>query len=143
MKNFLLAFSLFALLSCTTNAQTGDKEQELKSTLEAYLKAGDQNNVDELEKYLHPHFRVALYDGKENIAKVLDRTTYSTLIGNKTFGGYPRTVKYGAIDTIGEHMASIQVTLTSSGKPTLKNFYSLVKTGGKWTVIQDFVVLIP
>ncbi len=143
MKSFLLAFSLFALLACSSNAQDGSIKKELKSTLESYLKAGDNNDVTELNKYIHDHFRVALYDGKEDIAKVLDKTTYTTLIGNKTFGGYPRTVKYGAIDVIGKNMASIQVTLTSEGKPTLKNFYSLVKTSGKWTVIQDFVVLIP
>ncbi|MEL7002423.1 MAG: nuclear transport factor 2 family protein [Bacteroidota bacterium] len=143
MKNFLLPVVILALVSCSSVAQNGGDHEDIKRTLESYLKAGDHNNVDELNNYIHDHFRVALYDGMEDIAKVLDKTTYTTLIGNKTFGGYPRTVEYGAIDTIGENMASIQVTLTSPGKPTLKNFYSLVKTGGKWTVIQDFVVLIP
>lgn len=135
---------LILWIGCASHTQNSKQmKKEVQSTLAAYLKAGDQNDVTELDKYMHDNFRVTLYDGKEDIVKVVDKSTYRSLIGNKTFGGYPRKIEYHQIEFIGNNMASINVTLTSAGKPTLKNFYSLGKSKGKWYVIQDFATLIP
>ena len=144
MKKLLFFIPLTLLLGCSSLAQNSKQmKKEVKSTLAAYLNAGDKNNVQELDKYMHDNFRVTLYDGKEDLVKVVDKSTYRMLVENKTFGGYPRKIKYHHVQFIGENMASINVTLTSPGKPTLKNFYSLGKSKGKWYVVQDFVTLIP
>ena len=144
MKKLLLFIPLILMLGCSSIAQNSNHmKKEVKSTLAAYLNAGDKNNVQELDKYMHENFRVTLYDGKEDLVKVVDKTTYRMLIENKTFGGYARKIEYHNVEFIGKNMASINVTLTSLGKPTLKNFYSLGKSKGKWYVVQDFATLIP
>lgn len=141
MKKYACFVLLFSLASYSARGQQ-PLQKEIKDTLKAYWHAGDTNDAEALETYLHPDFRILLFDGAKDQTKVLDRATYTTFIRDKKFGGYPRTAEYLAVNTIGEHMACVQVTLTSPGKPTLKNFYSLVKTQGKWSVAQDFVVMV-
>ncbi len=143
MKHSILILILTAFVSYNSMAQNSIMEEEVKSALSGYLSAGDTNDSNTLLQYLHDAFRVVLYDGSKDTASVLDRATYVTFIKEKKFGGYIRTVSYQSVHFIGEHMATIQVILTSPDKPTLKNFYSLVKVGGTWLVIQDFVTLIP
>ena len=144
MKKLILLLPLVLCLVCSSLAQKNtNMNQQIQSILTAYLDAGDKNNVEELDKYMHANFRVTVYDGKEDVVKVVDRATYRMLIENKTFGGYARTIDYHGVQFIGDHMATVQVTLTSEGKPTLKNFFSLAKSSGKWAVVQDFVTLIP
>lgn len=159
MKAITLSMFLVVLLACQSSGQqevaqvvqvknhTNQPSENMKkavtTALESYLTAGDQNDVATLEAFMHPDFRVTLFDGSEGIVKIVDRATYASLIGNKTFGGYPRTPEYHAVQTIGGHMATVQVTLTSPGKPSLKNFYSMVKQDGKWQVVQDFVTMVP
>lgn len=143
MKHSILILILTAFISCNSMAQKSTMEKEVTSTITNYLKAGDVNDSETLTQYLHDTFRVTVYDAGKDAISVLDRATYITFIKDKKFGGYPRTVAYQSIDFIGAHMATVQVTLTSPGKPTLKNFFSLAKTGGMWLVIQDFVTLIP
>ncbi|NKI31827.1 nuclear transport factor 2 family protein [Croceivirga thetidis] len=139
MKYPIIVLTVF-LVSCTTKAQN-PMENEIKTALGHYLEAGDTNNAEQLRDYLHTDFRVLLFDATKDQTSILNRETYVKFIDQKKFGGYPRTVEIHAIDTIGENMATVKVTLTSPGKPTLKNFYSLVKTANKWAVAQDFVVM--
>lgn len=143
MKTKILIFlTIFTLASTQSEAQS-TAINDVKSTLESYIHAGDINDIKKLKPHLHGEFRVVLYDGKKDATSILDKSTYVSFIKTKKFGGYKRSINYEDLQLIGEHMASVKVTLTSPGKPTLKNFYSLVKTKGKWLVIQDFVVLIP
>ena len=140
--------SIFILLSAlfTANqgmAQNPKLEKEVKSVLMQFIDAGDNNDAAALEKCLNENFRTAVFDAQHGGIKVLDRATYVSFIRDKKFGGYPRTAEIHSIEFIEEGMASVQVTLSSPGKPTLKNFYSLVKEVEGWKVIQDFVVLIP
>lgn len=142
MKTKILAFlTIFILLSCQSKAQTDDVNK-VKSTLKSYIHAGDINNIEKLKPYLHNDFRVMLYDSKKDATSILDKNTYVSFIETKKFGGYKRNAVYEDIQFIGKNMATIKMTLTSPGKPTLKNFYSLVKINGKWLVFQDFVTLI-
>ncbi|MFK8005888.1 MAG: AtzH-like domain-containing protein [Saprospiraceae bacterium] len=143
MKKLMFFIPLILMLGCSSITQNSNQmKKEVQSTLAAYLNAGDKNNVQELDKYMHDNFRVTLYDGKEDLVKMVDKTTYRMLIENKTFGGYPRKIEYHHVEFIGKNMASINVTLTSPGKPTLKNFYSLGKSKGKWYIVQDFATLV-
>ncbi|MEO9513619.1 MAG: nuclear transport factor 2 family protein [Flavobacteriaceae bacterium] len=142
MKTKILTLlTIVALSSFQSKAQNGNVDA-LKSVLTSYLHAGDINDVAKLQPYLHDDFRVVLYDTKKGITSILDKKTYVSFIKTKKFGGYKRSVGYEDIQFIGDNMASIKMTLTSPGKPTLKNFYSLVKINGKWLVFQDFVTLI-
>ncbi len=143
MKTKIFTFlALFSLLSCQSNAQNNDTS-DVKSTLELYIQAGDINDVKKLKPHLHNDFRVVLYDKKKDKTSILDKSTYISFIETKKFGGYIRTASFEDIQFIGKHMATIKATLTSPRKPTLKNFYSLVKIKNEWLVIQDYVILIP
>ncbi len=143
MKTKILAFlTTIIFFSCQSNAQNGNTK-DVKSMLASYINAGDTNNVTKLKPHLHNDFRVTLYDGKKDGTSILDKKTYISFIETKKFGGYKRTANYEDIQFIGNNMASVKVTLTSPGKPTLKNFYSLVKIKGNWLVLQDYVTLIP
>ena len=79
MKQLLIMIAGLTFLSGKSQAQQTTAEKAIKQTLEAYIKAGDQNDATALGQYMHPDFRVALYDGKEDIVKILDRTTYSSI----------------------------------------------------------------
>ena len=140
--NILAILVIFTLASCQSNAQNS-QIKEVKSALKSYIDAGDINNSDKLRPFLHDDFRVVLYDKKKDQASILDKTTYLSFIETKKFGGYKRNATYEDIQFIGQNMATIKATLTSKGKPTLKNFYSLVKIKSKWMVVQDYVTLIP
>lgn len=142
MKTKILALlTIVTLFSCQSRAQNHNID-DIKSTLTSYIHAGDINDVAKLKPYLHDDFRVVLYDNKKDATSILDKKTYLSFIETKKFGGYKRSANYEDVELIGDNMASIKMTLTSPGKPTLKNFYSLVKIKGKWLVFQDFVTLI-
>lgn len=142
MKQLLLIL-LTGCLSIVGLIAQNNGEKSVKKALERYIDAGDKNDAGKLDKCLHTDFRVALYDGKEDKIKILDRATYLSFIKDKKFGGYERTSNYQSVEFIGEHMANVSIVLTSPGKPTLKNFYALVKEQRNWTVLQDYVTLIP
>lgn len=143
MKYSILILAFLALVSCNSQAQNKSMENQVKTALKEYLEAGDKNDAKALEEHLHNDFRVVLYDGTKDAVSILDKKTYLSFIETKKFGGYPRTADYHTILSTGNHMVTAQVTLTSPGKPTLKNFYSLAKVGGKWKVIQDYVTIVP
>lgn len=142
MKKTILTLTVITLLTFHLQAQNATLVKEVKTTLKGYLQAGDQNNVEALKPYLNTNFRVIVYDDKKKATSILDKKKYSAFIKTKKFGGYPRTAEYHEVLFINENMATVQVTLTSPGKPTLKNFYSLVKERNMWTIIQDFVTLV-
>jgi len=134
----LTIVTLFSLHSKAQNNNTGD----IKSALASYINAGDINNIEKLKPHLHSDFRVVLFDAKKDAISILDKSTYVSFIETKKIGGYKRTVTYEDIQLIGNNIASVKITLTSPEKPTLKNFYSLVKLKDKWLVVQDYVTLI-
>jgi len=142
MKQCILILLAVVLNSFDGISQNMNLEKDVKAVLNDFIKAGDKNNVKPLEKCLNSDFRTALYDSEKDGITILERATYISFIRDKKFGGYPRTVEFHDIQFINENMASVQATLTSPGKPTLKNFYSLVQEKGEWKILQDFVVLV-
>ncbi len=142
MKKLILILTITTFTSTHLVAQSNDETKTIKAALLSYIESGDKNDAQALEKLLHTEFRVSLYDSKKEAVSILNRKTYVSFIETKKFGGYPRTPKFHDILFIGKNMCTAKVTLTSPGKPTLKNFYSLVKLNGKWLVIQDYVTLI-
>ncbi len=143
MRKLIYLLPILFLLCCNASAQKNDEvEKEIKKVLEKYVDTGDENNADQLLQCLSPDFRVVLFDKDKQATSVLNKDTYVSFIRDKKIGGYPRTEEYHNIAVINDMMATVQVTLTSPGKPTLKNFYSMVKVNGKWLVVQDYVILI-
>ena len=142
MKKTILILAITLLSNAIINAQNSSQNNAIKTALLEYIEAGDKNNANSLEKLLHINFRVALFDSNKQATSILDRKTYITFIDTKKFGGYKRTPVFHNITNIGANMSTVNVTLTSPGKPTLKNFYSLVKEKDTWKVLQDYVTLI-
>ncbi len=142
MKKTILILFVFTALSCSLQSQNKTLEKEVKAALQSYIHAGDINDANALQPLLSDNFRVVLFDAAKQGTSVLDKNLYTSFIRDKKFGGYTRTSEYHAVNFVGENMATVQITLISPGKPTLKNFYSLVREKGTWKVLQDFVTLV-
>jgi Putative lumazine-binding len=124
-------------ITTTTDTNMDDKK-EIKKTLLKYVKAGDENNVKNLEKVTHENFRIVLNDTKKMEIAVVDRSTYMDLIEKKVFGGTPRKVDIQILDVFGNTNATVKTKLTSE-KAIFYNYYSLLKIDGKWWVVQDLL----
>ncbi len=142
MKKSIFILIVLTLICFNAFSQNSTEVKALKAALSNYIEAGDKNNIKILEPVLHEQFRVSLYDSKKDKVSILDRKTYISFIDTKKFGGYPRTPEFHDTIFIGENMCTLKVILKSPGKPTLKNFYSMVKLNGKWLVLQDYVTLV-
>lgn len=115
-------------------------DEDPKSTLMAYLKAGDESDVTALNKLTHQNYRVIFNDLSKKEVSEIDKATYLDLIQKKIFGGKPRAVEIKAIDIMGDNIASIKVTTSSDGG-TFNSYFSLLKENGKWYILQDLIYL--
>lgn len=114
--------------------------KELKQAIEAFVKGGDTNNVELLEKTLHSQYQ-NIQDGffKEEGIFIFPKAKYLELVGNKTFGGSVRTIHYESIEQSGS-IASVKVILESQ---YLKFYSSLICVcqQGSWKVIVNIPVV--
>lgn len=114
--------------------------KELKQAIEAFVIGGDTNDVVLLEKALHPEYQ-NIQDGffEEKGIFIFPKTAYLELVGNKTFGGSPRTIHYESIEQSG-NIAHVKVILESQH---LKFFTTLICVceKGSWKVIVNIPVV--
>lgn len=112
--------------------------EKAKQALLAYLQAGDNSNVSALKNYMHDTYRVIYNETDKNEVKQIDKTTYLNLIEKKVFGGKPRNVEILESDQMDSTSASFKVK-TSSESGSFYSYFSLIKTNGKWLVVQDLI----
>lgn len=88
--------------------------EQIKIVIEDFVKGGDNNDVDLLEKVLHPKFQ-NIQNGyfTEKGIYVFTKQEYIELVRNKTFGGNPRTIHYENIEQM-SNIAIVQVVLESA-----------------------------
>ncbi|MBL4710634.1 MAG: nuclear transport factor 2 family protein [Flavobacteriales bacterium] len=115
-------------------------ESTPESVLLAYLKAGDESNVESINELTHKNYRVIFNDLSKNSVSEIDKSSYLDLIRKKVFGGKPRSVNIKSIDITGGNIASIKVNTSSDGA-SFNSYFSLIKDQGKWYILQDLIYM--
>jgi hypothetical protein len=110
--------------------------KQVKTAIEAFIKAGDNRDIDILEHILHSGFQ-NIQDGffEENGIFVFSKSDYIELIRTKKFGGSPRSITYNSIEQTG-NIAIEQVKLESQ----YLIFHSLivcVQDDRQWKIINN------
>lgn len=110
--------------------------EQIKKAIESFVKGGDSNDVDLLDKILHPKFQ-NIQDGyfAEKGIYTFSKTEYIELVTNKTFGGAPRTIYFETIEELG-NIAIAKVRLESQ----YLKFFSLiicVYENKQWLIINN------
>lgn len=110
--------------------------EQVKTAIEAFVKAGDDRDTAVLENLLHADFQ-NIQDGffDEGGIFVFTKADYIELIRTKKFGGSPRRIDYQHIEQNG-NIAAVQVKLESQ----YLTFHSLivcVQDNGHWKVINN------
>lgn len=88
--------------------------EQIKKVIENFVKGGDNNDIDLLEKVLHTKFQNIQdrYFAEKGIY-VFSKQEYIDLVRNKTFGGNPRTIHYENIEQM-SNIAIVKVVLESA-----------------------------
>ncbi|PRD48467.1 nuclear transport factor 2 family protein [Sphingobacterium haloxyli] len=110
--------------------------EQVETAIEAFVKAGDKQDIVVLEDILHPDFQ-NIQDGffGENGIFVISKLDYIELIRTKKFGGSSRSITYHSIEQTG-NMANARVKLESQ----YLIFHSLivcVQDHGHWKIINN------
>jgi len=110
--------------------------KQIKTAIKAFVQGGDNNDVSLLEKILHPNFQ-NIQDGyfAEKGIYIFSKLEYMELVGNKTFGGSPRTIHIVSI----EKMNNIAIAKVELESQYLKFASTIicVCADEKWQVISN------
>ncbi len=140
MKKLILTAIAGILFSVNLYSQTNDMEA-VKQTITAFSKAGDTNDVSELEKHLDDNYRVVMNRlfGSTEVA-VMPRAAYIEKIRTKEFGGDTRKLTIENI-VVNGNTASARVTFAGT-KMTFVSLITLVRDNeGAWRLISDVPVI--
>ncbi|KAB7530216.1 hypothetical protein F8C76_01525 [Flagellimonas olearia] len=87
--------------------------EQIKKTIETFVKGGDNNDITLLDQILHPNYQ-NIQDGffERQGIYVFSKEQYIDLVRTKKFGGLPRTIKYGDIHQMG-NIAIAKIVLES------------------------------
>ncbi len=136
MKKGIMIALAVAFTSFEGSAQLAN--HDLVQVVTQFVKAGDAQDVSSLKEVIHDSYRIIWNDLNEKVVKVVDRATYLQLIGAKKFGGDTREIHIEGIALRGETNAVVRVRLEGE-KADFWSFLSMVKTGGKWLIVEDLV----
>lgn len=140
MFRILSVFLLFSGFALAGHALPQDPEKAVQAAIEAYVRAGDEQDVDALQAVLHDQYRLLMHDGQKPDIFIVDKAGYLDKIATKTWGGDTRKILVEAIMLTGEGNATAKVSLTGQ-QADFFTYYSLVNTGGEWKIIQDLATV--
>lgn len=141
MKKLTLVAFISLIASSIGCAQTSEIKA-IEKTITAFSKAGDENNANELEKYLDDNHRIVMNRlfGSQEVTVML-KSVYVDKIRNKEFGGDTRKLTIANVIVNGS-TANAKVTFQGS-KMTMVSLITLVKNSdGVWKIISDVPVII-
>ncbi len=141
MKNTILIGLIVLFANAPVQAQSTD-EKEIKDTVLAFAKAGDQNDVQVLEQHLDSNYRVVMNRlfGSSEVA-IVPRSVYLEKIKSKEWGGDQRQVSFKNI-IVNENVATAKVVLKGK-KATFVSLMDLIKTEkGSWKLISDTPIIL-
>ncbi len=137
MKNILFSFSVLMLGSFTASAQNAADLAKIEAAVHAFSNSGDQRDVSQLEKILHPQFRAVVNRafGSPELS-LMDKTLYLQLMKDKKIGGDKREVFVLQTD-LGKNVATVKA-LFQGRELRFTTFISLVKLeNGEWQIVSD------
>jgi len=123
-------------------AGSSTDKASIKTTIAHFAKAGDEQDVEALDKLLDHNYRIVMNQlfGSTQVV-VMSREAYLDKIKAKEFGGDQRTVSIEHI-TINGNTASAKVRLEGS-KMTFVSLLDFVKdASGNWLLVQDLPVIV-
>jgi ketosteroid isomerase-like protein len=140
MKTGIVFATIMLAVSSLTYSQQADIKA-IKKTVSTFSKAGDQNDVEALDKCLDSHYRIVmnqLFGSKE--LSVMTREVYMEKIGSKAFGGDEREVIFHEV-LVNGNTACVKATLKGK-KATFTSFFTLAKNAaGDWLLLSDVPVI--
>ena len=110
---------------------------EMIQKIEDFIKAGDDSDLQLLEKTLHRDYRnvqIGFFEKKGLFN--FDKREYKALIQKGTFGGVPRKMEIKQMEVL-ENMAYARVSLQSDFL-LFESLITLVKEQGVWWVIGNY-----
>ena len=138
---YVIFLSLLGMIGIyNLQAQNADKSA-ISMVIEEFAKAGDENNIDKLEKCLDANNRVVMNQllGFSEVA-VVPRSVYISKIKSKEWGGDKRSVRIENIN-INSKTAMAKVIFKGS-KMTFVSLMTLVKDAdGNWKLMSDVPVI--
>ncbi len=121
-----------------SSIQAQTAESEVRETVLAFAKGGDQQDVEALDALLHDTYRVLWHDGQKAEAIVVDKETYLSKIRSKEWGGDKRTVNIEQVQITDDANAVVKAIFIGD-KADFHGYYSLINNDGTWQIVQDFV----
>lgn len=117
------------------------KREQIELAITAFVKGGDNSDVNLLETVLHDDFRVMstrFMSIPDTI--IIDKKKYISNIRDGVFGGLPRKMKIERIDDLGT-IANVSLWMESSENQFL-SFNSLVlDVDNRWKIISNLAVV--
>ena len=116
-------------------------EEKIVQAITNFVKGGDEQDVDLLDKVLHEDFRITNngFMGSNGVT-IIDKQKHLSNIKTGVFGGLPRAIQIESIDVNGM-IASVKLRLESSENSFI-SFNSLVlDTDNLWKVINNLAVV--
>ena len=144
MKKFMSMFVFSLCFSLSIFAQKGVKSEkpDISKTVKAFAKAGDNQEVADLEKVLDSNYRIVmnqLFGSKE--VSIMDRATYLEKIRTKEFGGQKREITITGIMTNGN--TAVAKVIFKGSKMSVSSLIELVKTNtGIWLISSETPVML-
>lgn len=117
------------------------KREQIELVITAFVKAGDNSDVNLLEAVLHDDFRVISNEfmGIPGVT-IIDKKKYISNIKDGIFGGLPRKMKIERIDDFGT-IANVALWLESQENQFV-SFNSLVlDVDNRWKLISNLAVV--
>lgn len=141
MKRSLL-IGLFTLITINMNYAQKTEKSKISETIEAFSRAGDNQNADALSKLLDSNYRVVMNRlfGSTEVA-VMPRSVYLEKIRSKEFGGDKRKLTIENM-VINGNTASAKVTFKGE-KMTVVSILMLIQNkDNQWLLTSDVPVII-
>ncbi len=137
MKIVKLITVVAVLITSMSSYAQKQETKMVKEVIEAFSKAGDENNVEQLAACLDDNYRVVmnrLFGSNE--VSILTREVYLEKIKSKEFGGDTRNLTIENVLINGTN-ASAKVTFQGK-KMTFTSIITLIKNkDDKWKLISD------
>ena len=129
---FMATISTESTSSKSTLVQSSADEAEIRSAIEQFSTAADNQDAAGVGEVLHVEAQ-QFYMGPEGLVR-LETPTYLSLIEQKKIGGEARVLNIKRIDVNGE-MASAKVLMTGK-EYTFDNYISLMRVDDRWQIMS-------
>ena len=132
----LLATSFIILQSCKEPSP-----KDIQQTVEAYVKAADEQNAEALSDLTHSEFRVVWNGPEPSDHTFFPREVYLEKFRIKEWGGDPREIEIHDCELFGNY-AAVHVSLEGNYQD-FESIFVLVRDKENWKLLQENVLVKP